>query len=119
MSDSIVSHPHRGLMAEAQHEREVVDSPEGQAQLDAVFKAVHAYSEFLDRHGVIWEDDVGDWPRLKAQALVITVDYGRGAGDIVVGLKDGAINRVYGNGTNPDPRGLGPPDILHKHRDDD
>jgi hypothetical protein len=105
-------------MAEAQHEREVVDSPEGQVLLNEVFKAVDAYSKFLDRNGVIWDDDVGDLPRLKAQALVITFDYGSGDCDIVVNLKDGAIDRVYGNGKNPDFLGRGPPDVFHKHRDD-
>jgi hypothetical protein len=34
-------------------------------------------------------------------------------------LKDGALDRVYGNGLNPDPFGLGPPDIPHKRRTDD
>ena len=32
--------PHRDLMAEAQHEREVIDSPEGPALLEAAFAAV-------------------------------------------------------------------------------
>jgi hypothetical protein len=49
-----------------------------------------------------------DWPRLKAQALVITVDYGRADG-IDISLKGGPIDRIYGNGTNPDPFGLGGP----------
>jgi hypothetical protein len=48
----------------------------------------------------------------------ITVDYGRGNG-INIHLKDGALDRVYGNGVNPDPEGLGPPDIPHKRRSED
>jgi hypothetical protein len=117
MSDLIVPHPYRELLAEAQREREVVDGPEGQALLNAVFDAVGAYSDFLERHGLIWEDSPDDLPRLKAQALVITVDYGRVYTNVT--LKDGAIDRVYGNGTNPDIEGRGPPDIPHKRRDDD
>jgi hypothetical protein len=112
MSNSVVFHPHRELMAEAQREREVISSPEGQALLDRVLETVRAYSEFLEQHGLIWES------RLKASSLVITHDYG--AGDVLdVCLKDGALDRVYGNGTNPDPLGGGPPDISHKQRMDD
>ena len=55
---------------------------------------------------------------MKAQALVITLDYGRCTG-IEIQLKDGALDRVYGNGVNPDPAGFGPPDIPHKRRNDD
>jgi hypothetical protein len=36
-----------------------------------------------------------------------------------VTLKDGACDRVYGNGRNPCAFGLGPPDIPHKPRDKD
>jgi len=111
MSDNIVSHPHRDLMAEAKREREVADSAEGQV-----------LQQFLEREGVIWEFGVDpadpDWPRMKAQALVIILDYGRCRG-IEIQLKDGALDRVYGNGVNPDPAGFGPHDIQHKHRNDD
>jgi Zn-finger nucleic acid-binding protein len=55
---------------------------------------------------------------MKAQALVIILDYGRCRG-IEIQLKDGALDRVYGNGVNPDPAGFGPHDIQHKHRNDD
>jgi hypothetical protein len=96
-------------MTEAQRECEIVESTETQALLERVFEAVSAYSEFLERQGLIWEDRE-DTVRLKASALVITVDYGAG-GDIDVRLKDGALDRVYGNGTNPDPFGAGPSDI--------
>jgi hypothetical protein len=122
MSDKVIPHPHRDLMAEAKHEREVADSPEAQALQKAIWEAVNAYSEFLERHDVIWEfgadRDDPDWPRLKAQALVITLDYGLANG-IEIRLKDGALERVYGNGVNPDPDGLGPADIPHKRRTDD
>ena len=111
MSDNIVSHPHRDLMAEAKREREVADSAEGQVLQQAICKAVNAYSEFLDPADP-------DWPRMKAQALVIILDYGKCRG-IEIQLKDGALDRVYGNGVNPDPAGFGPHDIQHKHRNDD
>jgi hypothetical protein len=122
MNDYVISHPHRDLMAEAKHEREVVGSPEAQALMNAIFKAVQAYSNFLEAQGVIWQEGVDpgdpDWPRLKAQALMITLDYGLANG-IDIKLKDGALDRVYGNGKNPDPYEFGPPDIPHKKRGDD
>jgi hypothetical protein len=118
---NVVSHPHHDLMAEAKREREVVESPEGQALLNAIYKAVDAYSQFLERNGLLWEFGVNPddpyFPRLKAQALVVTLDYGRLNG-IDVSLKCGALDRVYGNGVNPDPEGLGPSDIPHKKRSD-
>jgi hypothetical protein len=117
MSDNLVSHPYRELMAEAQREREIVDSPEGLALKEAIFTAVFAYSEFLEQRGLIFESH-DDYIRMKALKLVITHDYGRATGVAIV-LKDGAIDRVYGNGANPCPFGLGPADILHKQRSDD
>lgn len=65
---------------------------------------------------MIWEDreDREDTVRLKVSALIITLDYGAGDDPIDVGLKDGALDRVYGNGTNPDPWGAGPNDIPRK-----
>jgi hypothetical protein len=64
------------------------------------------------------DPDAPDLPRLKARALGITLDYGLANG-IDIKLKDGALDRVYGNGENPDPFGFGPPDIPHKKRQDD
>ena len=55
MGENVVLHPHRDLMAEAKREREVADSPEAQALQADIYKAVNAYSEFLEREGVIWE----------------------------------------------------------------
>ena len=42
---------------------------------------------------------------MKVGALVVTKDYGRE----YITLKDGALDRVYGNGANPDPYGAGSP----------
>ena len=122
MTDSVVLYPHHELMAEAEREREVFDGPESQALLDAVFDAVGAYSEFLERQDLIWgdgPDGPSGFPRMKAQALVVTVNYGCiNTGQIEVVLKDGASDRVYGNGRNPCALGYGPPDIPHEPRDD-
>lgn len=92
-------------MTEANRERELSASPEAQAYREAIFKAVTKYSEFLERHGLIWEDMGEDIPRLKAQALVVTVDYGEPGTITDISLKDGALDRVCGDGVNPDPWG--------------
>lgn len=106
-------HPHPELLREAVRERDVVDnSAEGHALREAIYHAVNAYSEFLDKHGLIFDDG-----RLKATALVVTRAFGGprpGATEIL--LQDGAIDRVYANGRNPDPDGLGPPDFTHERR---
>jgi hypothetical protein len=119
VTDNIVPHPHHDLMAEVERECEVIGSPEGQALMHAICNAVSAYSDFLYRQGLIWNEDFdpGNLPRMKATALVVTEDFGK-MGQIDFVLKDGALDRVYGNGTNPDPLGRGPPDIPHKPRRD-
>jgi hypothetical protein len=92
------------LAVRAKREREIVNSPEAQALQKAICKAVQAYSDFLDRHGLIWWDsDDGERPRMMAQALVITADYGADYGTIDFTLKDGALDKLYGDGTDPDP----------------
>ena len=104
--DKIVAHPKRGLMTEANIEREVADSPEGQRLIEAICDAVRAYVDLLENRGLIWEDRPDpELPRLKAQALVVTFDFGDGCNAIDISLKDGALDRVYGDGVNPDPWG--------------
>ena len=122
MSDNIVQHPHRDLMAEAKHERSVVDSPEAEKLKGALFDAGIAYSDFLKQQGLIFEfsaDPDDDCLRLKASALVVTREYGDPYGTTDITLKDGACDRVYGNGVNPDPYGAGPPDIPGRPDRDD
>jgi hypothetical protein len=50
MSDNVSHHPYRDLMAEAERERELAFSPEGQALAQAIYKALDDYFEFLDRY---------------------------------------------------------------------
>jgi len=84
-------------LLEAEVERQVADSPEAQALMEEIDKAVRAYSDFLNDHGLIWsEDSSDDFPKLKAQALVATFDYGEGYYAVDIKLKDGALDRVYG-----------------------
>lgn len=109
MSDNVVQHPKRGLMTEAKIERELADSPEAQALQTAICLAVQAYADYLERHGILWEFGVDpedpDWLRMKAQALVITMDFGEADG-IDIALQGGALDRVYGDRVNPDPFGF-------------
>jgi len=100
------------LKAEAEHERQVADSPEAQALQEDICKAVRAYSEFLNRNGVIWEysGPVDCDPRLKAGMLVVTQDYNQ-LDEIDIRLQDGAIDRVHSSGVNPDYLRRGPTDI--------
>jgi hypothetical protein len=53
--------------------------------------------------------------RLKASALVAKLNFGDG-GSLDITLTDGALDRVYANGSNPDPFDAGPADIPHKRR---
>ena len=93
-------------MTEAKFEKEVAASVEAKVLQKAIFNAVETYSDFLERHGLIWDyghqPDDHDFPRLKASALVVTLDY-KDLDTIRIMLKDGAIDRVYGKGVNPDP----------------
>jgi hypothetical protein len=107
MADNVVQHPKRGLMTEAVIERELCESPEAQALHEAIFKAVLGYVDFLHQHNMIFEygPDPDELPRMKAQALVVTVDFGADPDTIDISLKGGALDRVYGDGVNPDPDG--------------
>jgi hypothetical protein len=115
MTDDVVSHPYRELMAEAQREREIVDTPEAQALQCAIAKAVSDYEGYLIEHDLLWDDvnPLIETPRFKSTALIITSRFD-GACDIK--LKDGAIDRVFADGVNPDPDGRGPRDIPRHRR---
>jgi hypothetical protein len=116
MDDNVVAHPYRELMVEAQREREIADTPEAWALQCAIAKAVSDYMDYLAQHDLLWDDEPDDvMPRFKATALVITSHFS-GSSEIL--LKDGALERVFGNGTNPDPYGRGPADIPHSYRAD-
>jgi hypothetical protein len=101
----VTSFPNRELLAEAAREREITNSPEAEALRERVFEAVQAYGDFLDNKGLFFDD--ADYPRVKASTLVVTLAPYIG---IDIRLRDGASDRVYGRGSNPDPDGRGPPD---------
>jgi hypothetical protein len=64
MSNNVVPHLHRDLMAEADRERKAAESQEGRALQVAICKAINAYSKFLECRGVIWDDSF-DFPRMR------------------------------------------------------
>jgi hypothetical protein len=99
----VVDHPAAALMAEVRAERAIVETPEATALIRAIFKAVSDYWDYLDGHGLMYdcERDL-----MRASALHITHD----VNGCEIALKDGAIDRRYGDGEDPDPwgRGLNP-----------
>jgi len=79
----------------------------GRAGIDRPFGGCQARAFSLDH-----VDDypagrrLSDFSRMKAQALVVTLDYGDGNGGVEIVLKDGALDRLFGDGVNPDPYGF-------------
>jgi hypothetical protein len=101
---NVVKHPAAAIMTEVEAEHAVAETPEAQALQEAICKAISAYWDYLERRGLIY-DDKRDL--MRASALHITYD-GWSGWEFV--LKDGAIDRRYGKGEDPDPdyRGLNP-----------
>lgn len=96
MSDHLTSHRERDLV-EAEVERQVAESPEAQALMEEIDRAVRAYAYFLNERDLIWSEDSSDeFPRMKAQALIVTFDYGEVDFAVDIKLKDGALDRVHG-----------------------
>jgi hypothetical protein len=75
-------------MTEAKQEREIADSAEAQVLQEAIYTAVRAYSDYLDRHGLFYDVER---ELVRASALHVICDM---CGDVDVILKDGAINRT-------------------------
>jgi hypothetical protein len=73
---------HAELIAEAQYERDVADSPEAQALQNAIADAVDAYEDFLQRRNLIWDSsDDPDCPRIRVESLIITRSFGERFGE--------------------------------------
>ena len=102
--DNVINHPAAALMAEVKAENAIADAPEAQALQEAIFKAVSDYYNHLYRHGLFFDNER---ELVRASALHVVCDM---CGNIEIELKDGAIDRRYGNGEDPDPesRGLNP-----------
>jgi hypothetical protein len=98
---NVIEHPAAALMTEVNAERVIADSPEAEALQNAIFAAVQAYCDYLDRHGLFYDFDRN---LLRASGLHVTYDL---IGTMEIVLKDGAIDRCYGNGEDPDPFGGG------------
>lgn len=94
---NVVNHPACALMAEAEAERAIADTPEAEALQRAIFDAVRAYYKYLDRHGLFYD---ADRELVRASGLNVFCDM---CGNVETVLKDGPLDRCYGNGMDPDP----------------
>jgi hypothetical protein len=98
---TVVDHPAAALMTEVEAERAIADTPEAEALQEAICDAVRDYYEYLDRHGLFYD---ADRDQVKASGLYVICDM---IGDMEIILKDGPIDRRYGQGKDPDPFGQG------------
>ena len=100
---SVVDHPAAALMREVEAERAIAETPEADALMDKVCRAISDYWNYLDRQGFIYDEKRN---LMRASALHVIYD--------VLGcefiLKDGAIDHRYNGGEDPDPfyQGLNP-----------
>src|SRR5215218_289391 len=94
----IVDHPAARLMTEVNAEREIASAPEAVVLQDAIFEAVFAYYKYLDSNGLFYD---ADRDLLRASGLHVI----HNGMDCDIRLKDGAIDRRYGGGEDPDPEG--------------
>lgn len=85
------------LSMQAKIERELVHSPEAEALQRKICDAVLDYSHLLESRGLIWDEENGDYGGLKAQALVITLDFGDGNQAVTITLSGGALDPFRGS----------------------
>jgi hypothetical protein len=86
------------LIIQAQKEQAIIHTPEADALQEAIYNALDAYFQYLDRNGLISSDDKPS--KAKASGLVATRDL---VGTYDVYLKDGPSHRLYGTGQDPWP----------------
>jgi hypothetical protein len=98
---NVVNHPATALMTEVKVERDIADTPEAQALQEAIFTAVRAYCDHLDRHGLFYD---AERELVRASGLHVICNI---CGDVDMILKDGPVDRRYGDGEDPDPFGTG------------
>jgi hypothetical protein len=101
LKDVVCKLADRDLLAKAELEREVVDSPQGQALQQAIYRAVSAYSNLLDRHGLIWEFGFDSDFEMNAEALLIAFDLSNAKMKIL--LAEGPCDRFYPVKAHPEP----------------
>jgi hypothetical protein len=78
------------------YERGIANTEEAQRLQRAVFDALQAYADYLDRHGLIWDMPPDDEPALKADCLVASIDF-RSTDEAIgpvydIALKGGALD---------------------------
>jgi hypothetical protein len=98
MCDPFEHHPNRELAEAARIELEIRSCSEAEALHDDIYKALQAYVDYLRDPNLIWETppEARDTWRLKAQALVVTVDFSEDPDgtSVVIELKEGPLDRI-------------------------
>ena len=84
-------------------ERTVARSPKAEHLQDAICTAMAAYANYLREHDLVVVEDPDSGARLVSTALIAKLDFTDDSCEIV--LRDGPIDRAYGDGTWPDPWG--------------
>ncbi len=75
MTDNVVPHPKRNAM----RERVITQSPEAIALQDAIFAAISAYADFLERKDLIFDDTPDcDWCDDRPKSLVVRWEFAQG-----------------------------------------
>jgi hypothetical protein len=77
MSDKIVQHPRRDMKLE----RDIAWSPEARALQEAITKAVSAYADYLERTGLVFNDEADDaigWRDDRPKSLVVRWEFNQG-----------------------------------------
>jgi hypothetical protein len=97
------------------HERQVADLPEARRLIDAICKAMLAYRDFLDEHGMIWKDLSNLDPTedtCKAEKLIAEINFDYpDCGEVCdIRLIGGALDRAYSDQPTDDE---GKPKLSH------
>ena len=75
MIDNVVPHPKRN----ARRERVITQSPEAMKLQDAIFAAISAYADFLERNDLIFDDTPDcDWCDDRPKSLVVRWEFCQG-----------------------------------------
>lgn len=82
---NVVRHPKCGEKLE----RDLSRTPEANKLKDAIFTAVREYADYLERNGLIWNDNNDDWRDDRSKSLVLRWEFPLGG---VITLDGGAVH---------------------------
>jgi hypothetical protein len=72
-------------------ERVAANTEEANQLRSAIYNALYAYADYLDRYGLIWDLTKIDSDPLKAERLIAEMDFGAGPTFNII-LKGGALD---------------------------